>query len=216
MRTQMIKKSDSLQQQKQAGTQTKNVSDAVLVTQAMAGEQQAFEELVYRYQNLLFKVIYTYLRDYDQTYDVLQQVLLKWYKALPTLKLDKPLKAWLVQIAKHCSLDELRKRKRRQEVHFSELEDDAEEESFLTAQPDAEPLPQEYAEFQDLLLELERALQTLPPSWRAVVLLRCQGHLSFSQIGQALHMPEGTAKVNCYRARIRLHTQLTSRQQIAV
>jgi RNA polymerase sigma factor (sigma-70 family) len=216
MRTQMIQKRDSLQEQKQAETQTENVSDALLVIQAMAGEQGAFEALVSRYQNLLFKVIYTYLRDYDQTYDVLQQVLLKWYKALPTLKLDKPLKAWLVQIAKHCSLDELRKRKRRQEVHFSELEDDAEEESFLTAQPDAEPLPEEYAEYQDLLLELERALQTLPPTWRAVVLLRCQGHLSFSQIGQALRMPEGTAKANCYRARVRLHTQLISRQQIAV
>lgn len=55
------------------------ISDAILTQQILAGDQRAFEVLVRRYSVPLFNLIYRFLGDYDQTYDVLQQVFLRLY-----------------------------------------------------------------------------------------------------------------------------------------
>src|SRR6266566_383633 len=117
------------------------------------------------------------------------------------------LKAWLFQVARNRCLDELR---RRHAIHFSELEavNDDEELSPLAAIPDNGPLPEELAEQSDLQYRLQDAIQTLPIKFRSVVLLRYAAQLSFSEIGQALNMPEATAKTYFQRAKPLLRTAL--------
>src|SRR5258707_13454625 len=109
-----------MQQHEYAGTPIKDneVPHSELVKQAAAGDQYAFEALTQRYQGLLLRYINSYLRDYDQAHDVLQQVLLQLYLCLPALTASKPLKPWLLQVASNRSIDELRKRKMRQVMHF--------------------------------------------------------------------------------------------------
>jgi RNA polymerase sigma-70 factor (ECF subfamily) len=76
--------------------------------------------------------------------------------------------------------------------------------------PDTDPLPEELAERRDLQQCLQKAIQTLPPKFRSVVLLRYAGQLSFSEIGQALDMPEATAKTYFQRAKPLLRAALTA------
>ena len=71
---------------------------------------------------------------------------------------------------------------------------DDEELSPLAAMPDKNPLPDEVAERHDLQQSLQRAIQSLPPKFRAVVLLSYAAQLSFSEIGQALSMSEATCQ----------------------
>jgi RNA polymerase sigma factor (sigma-70 family) len=200
-----------MQQHEYAGAPIKDneVPHSELVKQAAAGDQYAFEALTQRYQGLLLRYINSYLRDYDQAHDVLQQVLLQLYLCLPTLTASESLKPWLLQVARHRCIDELRKRKMRQVMHFSDLERNTEEDtSPLADLPDPQPLPEEYAEYHDLQRTLWRAIQALPPVLRAVALLRCTEYLPFSQIGQTLHMPEGTAKTYFQRAKAQLRIAL--------
>nr|BBH96024.1 hypothetical protein KTA_42230 [Thermogemmatispora argillosa] len=181
--------------------------DGILAQKALAGDERAFEMLLKRYQTALFSFIYHFLGDYDQACDILQQVCLQLYISLPNLRTGEPLKAWLFQVARNRCLDELR---RKRAVHFSELEGstDEDEPSPLDAMPDSGPLPEELAERHDLQRVLQEAIQTLPPRFRAVVLLRYLAQLSFAEIGQALQMPEATAKTYFQRAKPLLRAAL--------
>ena len=196
-------------QHRSTKSQVQEVSDGVLASQTLAGDQKAFEILVHRYSTPLFNFICHFLGDYDQACDISQQVFLQLYISLPTLRTSEPLKAWLFQVARNRCLDELR---RKRAIHFSDLEatTDDEELSPLAAMPDNSPLPEELAERHDLQLRLQQAIQTLPPKFRSVVVLRYASQLSFSEIGQILKMPEATAKTYFQRAKPLLRTALAA------
>jgi len=193
--------------------QTIDITDGVLAQQTLAGDPYAFEDLVKRYSTPLFNFIYRFLGDYDQACDILQHVFIQLHTSLSTLRTDKPLKAWLFQVARNRCLDELR---RKRVIHFSELEsvNEDEELSPLAAIPDNGPLPEELAEQSDLQQRLQEAIQTLPIKFRSVVLLRYAGQLSFSEIGQTLSMPEATAKTYFQRAKPLLRTALMNQVQL--
>ena len=198
-----------MQMRERTRIQTSEMSDGILAQRSIAGDQRAFEILVQRYSTPLFNFICRFLSDYDQACDILQQVFLQLYISLPNLRTSDPLKAWLFQVARNRCLDELR---RKHAIHFSELEpvNDDDELSPLATMPDTDPLPEELAERRDLQQCLQKAIQTLPPKFRSVVLLRYAGQLSFSEIGQALDMPEATAKTYFQRAKPLLRAALTA------
>lgn len=202
-----------MQIQKTPKMQTIDITDGVLAQQTLAGDPYAFEDLVKRYSTPLFNFIYRFLGDYDQACDILQHVFIQLHTSLSTLRTDKPLKAWLFQVARNRCLDELR---RKRVIHFSELEsvNEDEELSPLAAIPDNGPLPEELAEQSDLQQRLQEAIQTLPIKFRSVVLLRYAGQLSFSEIGQTLSMPEATAKTYFQRAKPLLRTALMNQVQL--
>jgi RNA polymerase sigma-70 factor (ECF subfamily) len=190
-------------------TPSADLSDSVLAQQTLAGDHRAFEIMVQRYSTPLFNFICHFLGDYDQACDVLQQVFLRFYMSLPRLGTGDPFKAWLFQVARNCCVDELRRR-RRYALQFSQLESDDNdgECSLLNEIPDKGPSPEEVAEHHDLQLLLQKAIQSLPPKFRAVVLLRYLSQLSFSEIGKTLHMPEATAKTYFHRAKVLLRKTL--------
>lgn len=185
------------------------LSDGMLARQCLDGDQRAFEALVEHYRPLLFNSIYQILGDYDQSCDILQQVFLQLYLSLPTLNQDKSLRGWLLKVARNRCLDELR---RKHALPFSTLEtmEDDEEVSLLFALSDPSPLPEEVAEQHDLQGALRRAIESLPPRYRRVVLLRYDGQQSFAEIGQALSIPAATAKTHFQRAKVLLRAALTT------
>ncbi|HEU5229653.1 MAG TPA: RNA polymerase sigma factor [Ktedonobacteraceae bacterium] len=201
-----------MQVRERTKTQSPEITDGMLVKQTLAGDQQAFEALVRRYNVPLFNFICHCLGDYDLACDVSQQVFLQLYISMPTLRTGEPLKAWLFQVARNRCLDELR---RKRAIHFSELEagNDEDDLSPLAIMPDNRPLPDEIAERHDLQQALRKAIEALPPKFRSVVLLRYAGQLSFSEIGKTLSMPEATAKTYFQRARPLLRAALSNQWQ---
>src|SRR5437660_12696291 len=114
------------------------ITDGVLAQQSLEGDEYAFESLVHRYSTQLFNFIYRFLGDYDQACDILQHVFIRLHSSLNTLRTDKPLKAWLFQVARNRCLDELR---RKRVIHFSELEslNEGEDISPLADIPSPDP-----------------------------------------------------------------------------
>ncbi len=195
-------------------THHQELSDHLLVERACAGDDAAFATLVQRYQRQVHQFVCTWL-DADEADDVVQFVWVQFYRFLPTLHSNAPrgwheasLKPWLLRIARNRCLDELRRRKRHPQFFFSVLEDVG-EEGYLTALLDPAPLPEEQAEQQDEQKRLCAAIQTLPPTARAVVWLRYTEDLPFSAIGCRLQMPSATAKAAFYRACAKLRVALS-------
>jgi RNA polymerase sigma factor (sigma-70 family) len=198
--------------------QGQEVPDGVLVGQAQAGDQRAFDLLVSRYHCPLVSYIRVFLKDGDQVSDVLQHVYLQLYVSLPILLTNVSLKAWLFQVARNGCLDVLRRRRRRAETPFSTLawEYREEELSPIEAIPDPDPLLEEVAEKIDLYCSLQEAITSLPPKFRPIVHLRCFMQLSFAEIGRMLNMPENTVKTYFYRSLPRLRRALMSSTHVAV
>jgi RNA polymerase sigma factor (sigma-70 family) len=189
------------------------IPDNVLVGQAYAGDEHAFEALVGRYHGPLLRYIRSFLNDDELAYDVLQFVFLQLHTFLATLMNTSP-KGWLFQVARNRCLDELRTRQRRRMVYFSELERGRSEEELspLECILDSQPLPEEIAEQFDLHCMLQRAMFALSPKSRSIVHLHCSRELSFSEIGRILEMPVPTVKAYFYRSLPRLRTALMAQE----
>jgi RNA polymerase sigma-70 factor (ECF subfamily) len=193
--------------------------DTRLAQLTLAGDQDAFACLVLRYQASVFSFVRHFLGDYDLASDVTQQVFVRLYTSLSTLRTGQPLKPWLFQVARYSCIDELR-RQHRQAIPFSTLEPDYkkdEECNFsLDDIPDGHPSLEEEQEQRDLQYLLQKAIIALPPRFRAVVALRYLGQLKFAEIGRILHMPEPTAKTYFARARLLLRKSLGSYKELTL
>ncbi len=196
-----------------------DTSDSALVKYIAAGNEEAFEILVYRYQSPLFHFIRRCIKDNELARDILQHVFFQLYVHVPklsanlsTLRTREPVKSWLYQVAWNRCMDELR---RKRPLLFSELEfgDDDEEWSFLEMIPDPRPLPEELAERSDLQRRLYLAIEALPSKFRRIVFLRYTSGLTFVEIGEMLNIPQNTAKTYFQRARPLLRTALASQAQ---
>lgn len=184
-----------------------DTSDGFLIQQALAGDQEAFEALVYRYRTLLLQHIFRYVGEYEEARDVLQQVWLQLYLSLNTLRVKGPIKPWLYKVAHNCSVDTLR---RKRLIYFAEVEAGNEEgeASLLDTILDTSPTPEERAERHDLQRSVRRAIQAIPYAYRPVILLRYGDQLNFPEIGRILNKRDATVKTQFYRAKSLLRAAL--------
>jgi RNA polymerase sigma-70 factor (ECF subfamily) len=175
------------------------LEDDLLLQQAHAGDQRAFECLVERHGPWLLRRIDHTMRDDQVAQDILQQVWLRLYRSLFSLRLQGTLPAWLARVALNCCVDELR---RKRLPTFSELAaGEGEEVPPVALLLDPAPLSEELVERQELHQSLLAAIGTLPPRMQAVVLLRAEAELSYGEIGQELGIPVSTAKTIFFRAK---------------
>lgn len=194
----------------------REIADGILVQHAIAGDEHAYALLVQRYSPPLFHFIYRFLRDHDAAGDILQQVLLQLYLSLPHLSTDVSLKPWLFQVAYNRCLDELRCARRKYVISFSALQKSVEGDDFSpwATLPDPDPLPEEVAERHETQKIVQQAINTLPPKYRSVILLRFVAQLTFLEIGQALHMPTATAKTYFQRSKPLLRAALAEKGKL--
>ena len=194
------------------------LSDLALMEQAYIGDQEAFAQLVHRYQPLLSRYVWARLGN-ETASDVVQFVWLQLYLTLPKLIHNQGLgcheasiRPWLFRIASNRCIDEHRKDTRHPWVLFSDLEKGDEDEyaSMLDTLLDTMPLPEEIAERTDENEYLQAAIRSLPLKFRHVLELRYTQELTFREIGHQLNIPPTTAQTYFYRACKKLRHTLVS------
>ena len=102
-------------------------TDPELVAATLAGDQDAFGEIVRRYQRLVFNAVYHYLGRHQDIEDLAQEVFLKVYRSLDRYDRGRPLQAWIFRIAANQCLDEIRKARHRRVTAFADLGEEEEE-----------------------------------------------------------------------------------------
>jgi RNA polymerase sigma-70 factor (ECF subfamily) len=186
------------------------VGEARIVTQALAGSQSAFEQIVRRYQRPVISLIARITGDRALAEDLAQETFVKAFRGLAAFDTTRRLSSWLFRIAHNTAIDALRRAPSRAAAAFvaSEAEAGAPPAGELDrlAGPPA-PDPVEQRELGDAL---EQALAGLRPDQRAAVVLRYENGLSFEEIGVVLGVPEATARSHVHRARKELARLLTA------
>jgi RNA polymerase sigma-70 factor, ECF subfamily len=170
------------------------ITDEWLVLRCQEGDVAAFEQLVDRWQQRLWRHAWRLTGDENAAWDVLQEVWMGISRGLRRLVEPAAFPGWAYQIVSHKCRDWLRRHRRQRQIE--ELYREEVKESYDLA-PDQQP----YA-------SLKEALAQLSGPDRAIIALRYEDGFGPAEIGDILGVPEGTVKSRLYYARKRLRNYL--------
>jgi len=170
-----------------------------------------FDALVVAYEKKVFNVIYRYLGDYEEAADLTQETFISAYKAFSRFRGDSQVYTWLYQIAiNHCR-NRLRQRSRVRTLKVESLDqprDSDTAESLSRDIPDLSQAPHIALEEKELRERILAAVQSLPPEYREVVVLRELEGLSYNEIVEVTHLSLDNVKTRLSRARAMLRRKL--------
>ena len=178
------------------------MSDHALLQGTLAGDEDAFAELVGRYRNQITSYIYRMTNDYDGAVDLAQETFLRVYRAAGRYQTTHAFSTYIYRIATNLAISELRKRKRRRLVSLTGLltSNDGHEAMDFNP-PDERPLQDASLVDAERREVVKRAIATLPEKYRAPLVLRDVEGKSYDEIATILQTSEGTVKSRINRAR---------------
>ena len=182
--------------------------ESVLVAQAKAGDQNAFTELVNRYERKIYRLAKNITQNDEDAEDVLQDAFLKAYTHLDNFKGDSKFYTWIVRIAVNEALMRLRKRKSDRTVPLDEPVELGEE----TVQREIavwEDNPEQQYSQEEWRKILDEAVDSLKPDFRTVFVLRDIEELSTEETAETLGISVPAVKSRLLRARLALRERLT-------
>jgi len=163
--------------------------EILLVERCKAGDHEAFRILIEQHKSVIFGTAYLMMRDRAQAEDAVQEALIKMWQNLPSLRRHNSVKAWLVRIV----VNEIKQQHRKKRLPAVSLELAME----LNGDPDE---TETVAIHNEDTQQLRRALNTLPPEQREVVVLHYFSDLKVIEIAHVLNKSEGTVKSRLSRA----------------
>lgn len=178
-------------------------SDAKLVKLALK-KQDAFEELVSRYEKRLFRYIRRFAGLQDQCVeDILQEVFIKLYRNLNSFDTDLKFSSWAYRITHNETISYIRKNKRNQNISLeTDDEDAANLIDFLKSEDD---IPEEISK-KELQSEVHEILNRLPENYKEILILRFMEDMEYSEISDILKKPMGTVATLINRAKAQFKT----------
>ena len=189
-----------------------SLSDAELARAAAAGSEDAFREIVARFERPVFGLVLRMVRDRPTAEDLVQEAFVKAYRGLGGYDPARKLSSWLFKIAHNTAIDHLRRR----EPETVPLEappggeDDAPGLDRVLADTSSRG-PEVAAARGELAAALEAAVAGLRPAYRDVVVLRFAEGLAYEEIADVAGLPLGTVKTYIHRARKELAAALAAR-----
>ena len=162
---------------------------------AAGGEAITFESLL-SHQEDVFRICLGFSRNYAEAEDLTQEIYLKAYRSLGTMKNPGVVKHWLFRIAKNACLDHQKTLRLRQTLLFR-----------WAAKPTVDEAPDTLS-INDLLTRLKAAVRSLPPKLRETFVLREYAHLSYANIALTLGIREGSVMSRLNRARAAVSRRL--------
>ncbi|HLX72389.1 MAG TPA: sigma-70 family RNA polymerase sigma factor [Verrucomicrobiae bacterium] len=178
-------------------------NDVELVRATLAGDRDAFGQIVARYQSLICTLTYSATGNFGQSEDLAQETFLAAWNRLADLREPEKLRGWLCGIARNRVNDWLRKQKRDPGHAAEPIE-------HISGSHSPEPLPVDRAisnEEQDILW---RSLEKIPETYRETLVLFYREHQSIEAVAEKLELTEKTVHQRLSRGRKLLAEEVTS------
>src|SRR6185312_2322576 len=178
-------------------------SDAEIIDRILQTEPQLFQELIRRYNSLLYKIGRIYNYNHQDTEDLMQETNVSAYFNLAKFENRSSYKTWLTKImCNHC-YQKRRKSSFKNEIAVEEYEINNSNPMFQQEDNNEKNLMN-----KELKHVIENALQSIPPNYRIVFTLRELGGFSVAETAAALDILESNVKVRLNRAKLMLRTHI--------
>lgn len=185
------------------------MDEKALIGQILAGDQEAFAQLVQAYQKSVYNLCLRMVSNPTEAEDLAQEAFVKAWRGLRFYKHEAAFSTWLYRLTSNVCIDFLRKQKRQNTVSLT-MEEDAPE---LEAR-DTVPGPEEQILHKENRQALAAAMEQLEEEYRLALTLRVVDELSYEQIADVLDIKVGTVKSRIARARERLRKILLANGNI--
>jgi len=163
------------------------------VQAAIGGDQDAFAELVYTYQDAVYNLCYRMLSDHVEAEDAAQEAFLRAYLNLRRYDPGRSFKTWVLSIASNHCIDRLRRRR----MQYVSIDDPLPSLTLSTNEPE----PEDVTIFHEQSRRIQGLLSELAPDYRAAVVLRYWYDYSYLEIADILDTTESAIKSRLFRAR---------------
>ncbi|HSQ23851.1 MAG TPA: sigma-70 family RNA polymerase sigma factor [Pyrinomonadaceae bacterium] len=179
-------------------------NDEQIVERALSGDPEAFGEIVRRWERRIFALAFGMLGREEDARDATQETFLAAFRNLRGFRGEAKVSSWLHRIAVNQCITRQRRARVRSETA---LEDEAEKNAAVFALP-IDASPARNAETIERTQAVRRAVGTLPPDLRQVVVMKEFEELTFQEIADALEIPLSTVKSRLYTALRQLQMRL--------
>lgn len=176
-------------------------SDNEILSSVLRGDQQAYAEIVKRYQNFVFTIALRYTPNREDAEEIAQDCFIKAYRSLADFRGESKFTTWLYTIVTTTCLTFLRKKKL--EVHSLDNE-----KVFEMAENQDSGMDANQVEQKSRVSMVNRAIALLSPDDAQIITLFYKGEQSLEEIAQIMHMEANTVKVRLHRARQRLKEKM--------
>ncbi|MCS6777433.1 MAG: sigma-70 family RNA polymerase sigma factor [Chloroherpetonaceae bacterium] len=170
-----------------------------------------FDALVAKYEKKIFNVIYRFIGDYEEAVDLTQETFISAYRHYDRFRGEAKVFTWLYQIARNLCINRVRQRDRQRALRVESLDQprDLDEEDNLTREiADWSSAPQVVLEDKELRQRILAAIDSLPPDYKEVVVLREFQNMSYNDIVEATGLTLENVKTRLSRARAMLRRKL--------
>jgi RNA polymerase sigma-70 factor (ECF subfamily) len=178
-------------------------SDTEIIHRILQTEPQLYEELIRRYNSLLYKIGRTYNYNHQDTEDLMQETNVSAYFNLAKFEKRSSYKTWLTRIMLNHCYQKRRKFSFKNEIPVEEYEIDNSNPMFQQKDNNEKNLMN-----KELKYVIEYALQNIPPNYKIVFTLRELGGFSVSETAAVLDILETNVKVRLNRAKLMLRTHI--------
>lgn len=179
-------------------------TDEQLVAATLEGDPKAFEEIIQRYQNRVFSIVYHYLGRRNEVEDMAQEVFLKLFRSLGRYDTQRSLEAWISKIAVNTCLDELRRIRVRKTSLFSDLAEEDEQRAWDLYDRFARADGFNEADSKLAFGLLQKLISALSEKDRMAFVLREIEGLGYDEIAEMMGVSEVAVRIRVSRCRTRL------------
>lgn len=178
-------------------------SEISLIHSAQSGDLEAFNALVLKYQDRMYRVAFHFLGQEALAEDATQDAFISAYQHIVNFR-GGSLKAWFMRILVNKCYDEIRRMRRTPAISLDEdfLEDDGENASLYRKLQEHVPSVEEQVEASEQHDFIQECLNKLPTDYRAILVLVDVDEMSYGEAAAVLRIPMGTAKSRLARARL--------------
>ena len=187
-----------------------DVSDQQVVVFAQEGREDAYRELIRRYERPVYSLIYRMVRDNETSEDLAQETFIKVLNNINRYRPEFKFSSWLFKIANNITIDHLRRRQL-DTISIEGAPDAVTGERMratAVAVASGGESPLEELESRELGASIEEAIAKLRPEYRACIILRHVEDYSYDEIAEIVKLPLGTVKTYIHRARQELREHL--------
>ncbi|MCR5535862.1 MAG: RNA polymerase sigma factor RpoE [Succinivibrio sp.] len=183
-------------------------SDVEIVRQIQAGDKNAYNLLVIKYQHKIIQVILKFIPNNADANDVAQEAFIKAYRSIGNFRGDSSFYTWLYRIAVNAAKTYLESNQKYQGALDVDAEDFdyKDSEGVLTSKD----TPDRIIESEELQAVIQKAIQNLPEDQKQALLLREVEGMSYDDIAVVMKIPVGTVRSRIFRAREYVEKQMAS------
>lgn len=183
-------------------------SDVELVKRCQAGDPNAYNELVTRYRNKAFTMIYGMVQNEQDAWDLAQEGFLKAWRSIHRFKGESSFYTWLYRIITNVTIDSLRRKGIHGESEFDDRIVSANVDPGSRTTPSSVPPPHEKLEQGEIKQRINEAMAKLSPEHRAVIMMKEIEDLQYSEIAEILKCSIGTVMSRLFYARKKMQSLL--------